>query len=68
MLLRRAEPALVDDVNDIRIVSDDVSLTLSRERFDLEKATVKAKIPSLPGHADVAKVDVFQDASQLRSR
>lgn len=39
-VLDRAEPALVDDVYDIRIVSDNVSLTLNRERFDLAKASV----------------------------
>lgn len=39
-VIDRAEPALVDDVHDIRIVSDDVSLTLHRERLDLAKTSV----------------------------
>ncbi len=39
-VINQAEPALVDDVHDIRIVSGDVSLTLNRGRFDVEKISV----------------------------
>jgi hypothetical protein len=39
-VIDRAKPALVGDVHNVRIVSDDVSLTLNRERFDVAKTGV----------------------------